>query len=683
MTSKPVMKETERIQGQGGPGHGGPFGRGMVGQKPMQFGPSIKRLAKRLRPELARVIAVIAAGVTSVVLSTLGPKVLGRATDIIFSGVLGKFLPSGISKEQAIEMVRARGQEQIAQMLSGVDIIPGQGIDFDALARVVLIVLGLYLAAGLLRFLQGYVLNDVVQHTIFRMRSDVEDKINRVPLRYFDRVPRGELLSRVTNDLDNVSQALQQTMSMLLSSVLTVVFVLAMMFYISPTLALVALVTIPVTAVLAAGVMRRSQSKFIAQWRRTGTLNSHIEEAFTGHAVVKVFGRQREVQETFEVENEELFKASFGAQFLSGLIMPIASFIGNLNYVIIAVIGGLRVASGTMSLGDVQAFIQYSRQFTRPVSQIASMINQLQSGVASAERVFELLDAEEEPPDEAITESSEVTHGRVAFEDVSFRYEPDEPLIEHVSFHVDPGQTVAIVGPTGAGKTTLVNLVMRFYDLDAGRITLDGIDISTMRRDDLRSKTGMVLQDTWLSKGTIRENIAYGRLDASEEEIIAAARATYVDRFVRALPDGYDTIVDDEGGSISAGEKQLLTIARAFLADPALLILDEATSSVDTRTELLVQHAMSALRADRTSFVIAHRLSTIRDADLILVMEHGQIVEQGNHQQLLDMGGAYAALYESQFTGPARLDNGAMTPPRAQAGSVGKPPFGPLRDRDR
>lgn len=661
MTSKPVMKETERIQGQGGPGHG-PFGRGMVGQKPMQFGPSIKRLAKRLRPELARVIALIAAGVTSVVLSTLGPKVLGRATDIIFSGVLGKFLPSGISKEQAIEMVRARGQEQIAQMLGGVDIVPGQGIDFDALGRVVLIVLGLYLAAGLLRFLQGYVLNDVVQHTIFRMRSDVEDKINRVPLRYFDRVPRGELLSRVTNDLDNVSQALQQTMSMLLSSVLTVVFVLAMMFYISPTLALVALVTIPVTAVLAAVVMRRSQSKFIAQWRRTGTLNSHIEEAFTGHAVVKVFGRQREVQETFEVENEELFKASFGAQFLSGLIMPIASFIGNLNYVIIAVIGGLRVASGTMSLGDVQAFIQYSRQFTRPVSQIASMINQLQSGVASAERVFELLDAEEEPPDEAIPESPEVTHGRVAFEDVSFRYEPDEPLIEHVSFHVDPGQTVAIVGPTGAGKTTLVNLIMRFYDLDAGRITLDGIDISTMRRNDLRSKTGMVLQDTWLSKGTIRENIAYGRLDASEEEIIAAARATYVDRFVRALPDGYDTIVDDEGGSISAGEKQLLTIARAFLADPALLILDEATSSVDTRTELLVQHAMSALRADRTSFVIAHRLSTVRDADLILVMEHGQIVEQGNHQQLLDMGGAYAALYESQFKGPARLINGVGPP---------------------
>ena len=607
------------------------------------------------------------AGVTSVALSTLGPKVLGKATDIIFSGVLGKSLPAGMTKAQAIEAVKAQGQTKIAQMLSGVDVVPGQGIDFTALRNVVLIVLGLYVAAGLLRFLQGYILNDVVQHTILRIRSDVEDKINRLPLRYFDRLPRGELLSRVTNDLDNVSQSLQQTMSMLLSSLLTVVFVLAMMFYISPTLALIALVTIPLTMAVAGTVMRRSQSKFVIQWRKTGTLNGQIEEAFTGHSLVKVFGRQREVQASFEVENEELFKASFGAQFLSGLIMPIATLIGNLNYVAIAVLGALRVASGTMSLGDVQAFIQYSRQFTRPVSQIASMVNLLQSGVASAERVFELLDAEEEAADEGIAETSTVAHGRVAFEDVSFRYEEDQPLIEHVSFRVDPGQTVAIVGPTGAGKTTLVNLIMRFYDLDAGRITLDGIDIATMRRDDLRSQIGMVLQDTWLFKGTIRENIAYGRPDADEEEILAAARATYVDRFVGSLPEGYDTVVDDEGGSISAGEKQLITIARAFLADPALLILDEATSSVDTRTELLVQHAMSALRAERTSFVIAHRLSTIRDADLILVMEDGRIVEQGNHRQLLDLDGAYAALYESQFTGPAQL-NGVANPEGAPIG---------------
>lgn len=658
MSSKPVMKETERIQApRGGPGHG-PFGGGMVGQKPMNFRASIRRLGRRLHPELARVVTLVSAGVASIALSTLGPKVLGRATDIIFSGVVGSFLPPGMTKEQAIEMLRTTGQEKIAEMLTGVDAIPGQGIDFDALSRVVLIVVALYVGAAILRFVQGYILNDVVQHTILRMRSDVEDKINRLPLRYFDRVPRGELLSRVTNDLDNVSQSLQQTMSMFLSSILTVLFVLGMMFYISPTLALIALVTVPLTGVIAALVMKRSQGKFIAQWKRTGTLNGIVEEAFTGHALVKVFGRQREVQETFEEENEALFEASFGAQFLSGLIMPIASFVGNLNYVAIAVIGGLRVSSGTMSLGDVQAFIQYSRQFTRPVSQIASMVNQLQSGVASAERVFELLDAEEEPPDIAEIETPQVTHGRVAFEDVSFRYEPDQPLIEHVSFHVDPGETVAIVGPTGAGKTTLVNLIMRFYDLDAGRITLDGIDISAMRRADVRAQTGMVLQETWLFEGTIRDNIRYGRLDATDEEVVAAAKATYVDRFVAHLPDGYDTIVDNEGGMISAGEKQLITIARAFLADPALLILDEATSSVDTRTELLIQHAMAALRSDRTSFVIAHRLSTVRDADLILMMEHGQIVEQGTHQELLDLGGAYARLYESQFRGPAKL-NGA------------------------
>jgi len=668
MTSPRTMKKTERIQVQGGPGRGGPFGGGMVGQKALSFGPSVRRLAQQLRSELAGVIAVIVAGVTSVILSTLGPKVLGRATDIIFSGVLGKLLPAGLTKAQAIEALKAKGQDKIAQMLSGVDVVPGQGVDFVALRRVVLIVLALYVAAGLLRFLQGYILNDVVQHTIWRMRSDVEDKINRLPLRYFDRLPRGELLSRVTNDLDNVSQSLQQTMSMLLSSLLTVVFVLAMMFYISPTLALIGLVTIPLTMVVAGTVMRRSRTKFITQWRKTGSLNSQIEEAFTGHSLVKVFGRQREVQASFEVENEELFKASFGAQFLSGLIMPIATLFGNLSYVIIAVLGALRVASGTMSLGDVQAFIQYSRQFTRPVSQIASMINLLQSGVASAERVFELLDAEEGPADEGITEISTVTHGRVAFEDVSFRYEGDRPLIEHVSFHVDSGQTVAIVGPTGAGKTTLVNLIMRFYDIDSGRITLDGIDVSTMQRNYLRSQIGMVLQDTWLFRGTIRENIAYGRPEADDEEILAAARATYVDRFVGSLPDGYDTVVDDEGGSISAGEKQLITIARAFLADPALLILDEATSSVDTRTELLVQHAMSALRVDRTSFVIAHRLSTIRDADLILVMENGQIVEQGSHQQLLELDGAYATLHESQFRGPAKFDNGVAIPGRSLIG---------------
>jgi ATP-binding cassette subfamily B protein len=664
MSTPPTMKKTERVEIQSA-GHGrGPFGSQTLGQKAIHFGPSMRRLIRRLRPERLKVIAVIAAAVVSVALASIGPRVLGRATDIIFSGVVGKMLPAGMSKAEAIESVRARGQDQIADMLGGVDFVAGQGIDFSALRNVLLFALALYAASFLFQFLQGYLLNDVVQHTMLRLRAEVEDKINHLPLRYFDGLPRGELLSRVTNDIDNVSQSLQQTMSQLLNSLLTIVFVFAMMISISWSLALIALVTIPLTMLLAGLVMRKSQTRFVAQWRRTGNLNAQVEEAFTGHALVKVFGRQSEVQESFEAENDGLYEASFGAQFLSGLIMPIAMFIGNLNYVIIAVIGGLRVASGSLSLGDVQAFIQYSRQFTRPITQVASMANLLQSGVASIERVFELLDAEDEPADNELAETPTVSHGRVAFEDVSFRYLEDQPLIDHVSFHVDPGQTVAIVGPTGAGKTTLVNLIMRFYDLDAGHITLDGIDIATMRRDDLRLQTGMVLQDTWLFEGTIRDNIAYGRLDATEDEILEAARATYVDRFVGALPDGYDTVVDDDGGRISAGEKQLITIARAFLADPALLILDEATSSVDTRTEVLVQHAMSALRADRTSFVIAHRLSTIRDADLILVMEDGRIVEQGNHHELLELAGAYARLYESQFTGPqaSGVANGTIVP---------------------
>ncbi len=590
----------------------------------------------------------------SVALAVVGPKILGRATDLIFAGLFGKNMPPGITKEQAVAAARARGETRIADMLAEMDhLVPGQGVDFTAVGQVLLLALGVYVASAVLGWLQGYILNDVVQGTVYRMRADVEEKINRLPLRYFDTQPRGELLSRVTNDIDNISQTLQQTMSQLLTSLLTVVGVVAMMFWISPVLALVALVTIPVSVLVTGLVMRRSQRLFVAQWRRTGRLNAHIEETFTGHALVKVFGRQREMERVFDEENEELFEASFGAQFVSGLIMPTMMFIGNLNYVVIAVLGGLRVASGSMSLGDVQAFIQYSRQFTQPLTQVASMVNLLQSGVASAERVFELLDATEEPVEVARTEAPPEQRGEVVFEDVSFRYEEDEPLIEDLSLVARPGQTVAIVGHTGAGKTTLVNLVMRFYDVDAGRITLDGVDISRMPRAELRSQIGMVLQDAWLFGGTIRDNIAYGRPEATEQEILAAARATFVDRFVHSLPDGYDTVIDEEGSNISAGERQLVTIARAFLSDPALLILDEATSSVDTRTELLVQHAMAALRSDRTSFVIAHRLSTIRDADLILVMEAGQIVEKGTHDELLATGGAYAALYNSQFTAAA------------------------------
>jgi ATP-binding cassette subfamily B protein len=638
----------------------------MVGQKSLDFGPSARRLIGRLRPERISVITVFVLGVVSVALSAIGPKVLGRATDLIFAGLFGRRLPAGISKDQAIAAARAQGQDQMADLLTGVDVVPGQGVDFEAVGQVLLIVLALYVASAVLAFLQGYLLNGAVQRTILRMRSEVEDKIHRLPLGYFDRQPRGELLSRVTNDIDNVSQSLQQTMSQLLTSLLTVVFVVGMMFSISPTLALIALVTVPASMVVAGLVMRRSQKQFIRQWRRTGSLNGQIEEAFTGHALVKVFGRRAEVQESFEIDNQALFKAGFAAQFLSGLIMPVMMFIGNLNYVVIAVLGGVRVASGAMTLGDVQAFIQYSRQFGHPITQVASMINLLQSGVASAERVFELLDAEEERPDDELFELAVEPHGRVVFENVSFRYDPARPLIDDVSLTVEPGQTVAIVGPTGAGKTTLVNLIMRFYELDGGRITLDGIDVARMRRADLRSEIGMVLQDTWLFRGTIRDNIAYGRPGAGEEDILEAARATFVDRFVHALPDGYETVIDDEGSNISAGEKQLVTIARAFLADPALLILDEATSSVDTRTELLLQHAMAALRTDRTSFVIAHRLSTIRDADLILVMEHGQIVEQGTHTELLALDGAYAALHESQFAGLDQLPETETT----MAGSV-------------
>jgi ATP-binding cassette, subfamily B, multidrug efflux pump len=642
------------VRRPGGAGGGPPWaGGGMPVEKSMDFGPSARRLVGRLAPERARVCAVIALAVLSVGLAVLGPKILGHATDIIFSGVIGNQLPAGATKSQAVEAARQSGQDNFADMLARMSVVPGRGIDFGALGRVLMLAIGVYLVSSAFGWLQGYLLNDAVQRTVFRLRSDVEDKLNRLPLGYFDTQPRGELLSRVTNDIDNVQQTLQQTMSQLLTSLLTVVGVLVMMFVVSPLLSIIALFTIPVAMLITTTIAKRSQKQFVAQWKHTGELNAQIEEAFTGHELVKVFGRQREVEHAFSTKNDELFEASFAAQFVSGLIMPMMMFVGNLSYVAVAVVGGLRVASGGMTLGDVQAFIQYSRQFTQPLTQVASMANLLQSGVASAERVFELLDTEEQIPDPARPAAPQHAGGRVEFEHVSFRYTPETPLIEDLSLVAEPGHTVAIVGPTGAGKTTLVNLVMRFYEIDSGRITLDGVDVANMSRDDLRSRIGMVLQDTWLFGGTIRDNIAYGNLDATEEEILEAATATYVDRFVRTLPDGYDTLIDEEGSNVSAGEKQLITIARAFLAQPSLLILDEATSSVDTRTEVLVQHAMAALRSDRTSFVIAHRLSTIRDADLILVMESGRIVEQGTHAQLLEREGAYYRLYTSQFTAPA------------------------------
>jgi ATP-binding cassette subfamily B multidrug efflux pump len=636
-----------------GPGSGGPFGgAGMPAEKSLNFKVSGRRLLGRLRPERARIVVVTLLTIVSVTFSVLGPRLLGQAINLVFDGFVSASLPAGVTKAQILAQLRASGDTQKADLLSGLTLTPGIGIDFAAVGSVLSWVLALYILSSIFGYLQGLVLNGVTQRTVFRLRTEVEEKINRLPLSYFDRVQRGELLSRVTNDIDNISQTLQQTLGQLLTSLLTVIGVIVLMFVLSPLLAVIALVTIPLTIFITTIIAKRSQKLFVAQWKHTGELNGQIEEMFTGHALVKVFGRQREVEAKFTQKNDELFEASFGAQFVSGIIMPAMMFVGNLVYVVIAVVGGLMVASGSLSIGDVTAFIQYSRQFTQPLTQLGSMANLLQSGVASAERVFELLDAEEQQPDpkQPLSPGS-ATRGKLAFENVSFRYAEDKPLIDDLSLVAEPGQTVAIVGPTGAGKTTLVNLMMRFYEVDSGRITLDGVDIAAMSRDDLRSRMGMVLQDTWLFGGTIRDNIAYGRPDATEEEILEAARSTYVDRFVHSLPDGYDTILDDEASNVSAGEKQLLTIARAFLARPSVLILDEATSSVDTRTEVLVQKAMKALRSDRTSFVIAHRLSTIRDADLILVMEDGAIVEQGTHVELLEAEGAYFRLYNSQFVG--------------------------------
>jgi len=648
-----------------GPGGGGMFGGhgGAPPAKSKDFKGSAKRLGGLLKPHSFMISIVIALAIVSVTLSTIGPRILGEATNVLFSGVvsqqitdqLEKTLPPGvpiesITKEQVIKGMEAKGQDQMAEMVSQLDIQVGSGVDFEKLAEILLGLTVLYLLSWVFGWLQQYLTVGISQGIVYKLRNDVDSKLTRLPLKYFDDHPRGDILSRVTNDIDNIAQTLQQALTQITTAVLTVIGVLGMMFWINPLLATISLLTVPLSVFVTIQIAKRSQKHFAAQWQHTGTLNGHIEETHTGRNIVKVFGREAEAERVFDEENQKLYEASFKAQFISGIIQPSMNFISNLNYVVIAVVGGIMVANGSLSLGDVQAFIQYSRQFTWPITQLASIANVMQSAVASAERVFELMDEPEQEANPAEPIRLPKSTGRIQLDRVSFRYKADEPLIEDLDLDVLPGQTVAIVGPTGAGKTTLVNLLMRFYEIDGGSIRIDDVDTREMAREDVRRLFGMVLQDAWLFGGTIRDNIAYGREGATEEQILAAAEAAHVDHFVRTLPEGYDTRLDDDSTNVSQGEKQLLTIARAFLADPQILILDEATSSVDTRTEVLIQRAMAKLMKNRTSFVIAHRLSTIRDADTIIVMDHGRILEQGSHLQLMAAGGFYAELYNSQFT---------------------------------
>ncbi|MBY0217478.1 ABC transporter ATP-binding protein [Paenibacillus illinoisensis] len=590
------------------------------GEKPKDFKGTLRRLIKYLQPHRYRLLGVLVAAILSTVFSIISPKVMAEGTDILSQGAIA--------------------------ILQG---IQGAGIDFPALMKVLYLLLGLYLFSAAFMYIQQYLMAGVAQRVVYDMREQISAKVGRLPLKYFDSRTHGETLSRATNDVDNISNTLQQSLAQFITSVVTIVGVIIMMLTISPWMTLITILTLPLSVIVVMLVASRSQKHFAGQQKSLGELNGHVEEMYTGHKVVKAFGREEQSVQQFEKVNEELYESGWKAQFISGIIMPLMSFVGNLGYVLICVVGGIFVTRGAISIGDILAFTQYSRQFTQPINQIANISNIIQSTIASAERVFELLDEEEEVPESNKPVQLQHPQGAVAFQGVNFGYKPDELLIKNMNIDVKPGQTVAIVGPTGAGKTTLINLLMRFYEIQDGKITIDGVDIRDMERGKLRSLFGMVLQDTWLFNGTIRDNIAYGREGATEAEVVKAADAAHADHFIRTLPDGYDTVLNEEASNISQGQKQLLTIARAILANPSILILDEATSSVDTRTEVFIQKAMNDLMKDRTSFVIAHRLSTIRGADLILVMDHGNVIEQGNHDELMAQQGFYADLYNSQF----------------------------------
>ena len=612
------------------------------GARSRDFWAVARRLLRRLRAHRAAIAAVLALSLGGVALSVVGPRVLGHATDLLFNGVIGRQLPTGITKSQAIAEARGRGDDNFADLLSGMNVVPGQGVDFAAVGRTLLLALIMYLIDALFIWAQARLLNTIVARTVAALRSDVERKVHRLPLSYFDTRQRGELLSRVTNDVDNISASVSIAISQLFTAVLTIVAVAVMMLTISVLLTLIAVATVPLSLWVTRTIARRSQRMFVAQWAGTGRLNAHIEETYSGFTLVRTYGHRDSAQARFAELNADLYRTSFAAQFLSGLISPATMFVGNLSYVAVAVVGGVQVATGQISLGSVQAFIQYVRQFNQPLTQVAALYNALQSGVASAERVFDFLDEPDESPCAAVELPS--GRGRVEFRNVGFSYTAGTPVIEDLSLVAEPGTTVAIVGATGAGKTTLVNLLMRFYDVEVGQILLDGVDIRQVSRRSLRSRIGMVLQDTWLFGATIADNIAYGSPDMTLEEVTEAARAAHADGFIRSLPDGYQTMVGE--GNLSAGEKQLITIARAFAARRQLLILDEATSSVDSRTELLVQQAMARLRRDRTCLIIAHRLSTIRDADLIVVIDGGRVIESGSHAELLQRRGRYQAMTE-------------------------------------